>query len=395
MLTKIVGSICALLMGHAALAADQVLTTTIDGVVTEIFIPGEAKVLRGIFVHAANYKLKDSDRWAELCHQLQFAHVAMNIANVQKATNRGARLTKALTLGLKEFAEKSQHPELVNLPLAGTGHSAGGLVTGVLLQHPEKTLTNCIDCGWVMDPSKYTDEANRVPALFTIGAIPDAFKMLPSIEANFEPARKKGYPWGLGVQWGCAHDFGNSATLFVSWMQVIAELRLPKESSADGITKLRDLKEDDGWLGDRATTDGTFAIIAPFAEYKGDKQKAAWFPNKSVATIWRAYQTKESPVMLRAAAGDAKLADFSPKKSFDLMVNPGLDVVLSVAVKDGFSIKKVTFHEGDRLLGETTPGGEFKWTAPAKGCHPVYAQWETADGKTGVSNPALITVRAN
>ena len=178
--------------GRAPEAADVVLGTQVGTVDVRIFIPRQAAPARGLIVHAANYVLKDDDRWAELCRQMRFAHVAMNIPNVQKATNRHQALAKALEQGLKEFAGKTGQPELTRLPAVGTGHSAGGLVTGVLLRDPGRTITNCIDCGWVMDPSKLAPEAARVPALFTMGAVPDDFKMLPSIEANFEPARRQG-----------------------------------------------------------------------------------------------------------------------------------------------------------------------------------------------------------
>jgi len=376
-------------------AADQVLSTTIDGIETEIFIPGEHKLLRGVLVHSANYKLKPGDRWEEFCHQHAFAHVATNMTNVRTQGNRQPRLAKALHEGLKEFAAKSNHPELVNLPFAGTGHSAGGLVTGVLLADPSRTITNCVDCGWVMDPKKHGEEAGKVPALFTLGAVPDAFKMLPLIEQYYDPARTAGLPWGLGLQHGCAHDFGNSATLMVAWIAGVAEQRLPKETPADGKMKLIDIKQEAGWLGDRSTVDGNFATIAPYADYKGDKAKATWFPNEAVATVWRAYQSNKSPIMLTAVAGDRKLAEFTVKKSFDLMADPELDITLGVKKDDELMPKKISFYAADKLLGEANAEGKFVWKAPMRGQYQVYAMWEMADGTRGVSNPALVTVRKN
>src|SRR4051812_6592018 len=187
LLSAVAASSAAPATGPAPAAADVVLGTQVGTVDVRIFVPRQAAPARGLIVHAANYALKDDDRWAELCRQMRFAHVAMNIPNVQKATNRHQALAKALEQGLAEFAAKSGHPELTRLPTVGTGHSAGGLVTGVLLRDPGRTITNCVDCGWVMDPSKLAPEAARVPALFTMGAVPDDFKMLPSIEADFEP----------------------------------------------------------------------------------------------------------------------------------------------------------------------------------------------------------------
>src|SRR4051812_34084607 len=71
---------------------DVVLDSTVGNVDVRIFIPKQAEAVRGLIIHAANYSLKTDDRWAELCRQHRFAHVAMNIPNVQKATNRGQAL---------------------------------------------------------------------------------------------------------------------------------------------------------------------------------------------------------------------------------------------------------------------------------------------------------------
>lgn len=405
-MTRPTSILFVLLLASRALAADApsaredvVLNTQVGNVDVRIFIPKQAVVVRGLIIHAANYSLKSDDRWAELCRQHHFAHVAMNIPNVQKATNRGKALTNALEQGLAEFASKSGRPELTRLPMVGTGHSAGGLVTGVVLKTPERTLTNTIDCGWVMDPEKLSPEAAAVPALFTMGAVPDAFKMLPSIEQYFEPARRKGSPWAVGVQWGCAHDFGNSATLQIAWIDAIIRARMPAEATAspDVPAKLRDLKLDDGWLGDRATIDSNFATISSFADYKADRSVAAWFPNRSVASVWRAWESKDSPVTLDAATADgaAKLPAWAPKASRDLQVDPGVDVALSATMKPGVSVKSITFYDGDQVLGRAPADDalRFTWKAPPAGCHFVYAQWETADGKPGVCNPALIIVR--
>lgn len=378
---------------------DVFLDTEVGNVDVRIFIPKQAQIVRGLIIHVANYSLKTDDRWAELCRQHRFAHVAMNIPNVQKATNRGKALTKALEEGLAEFATKCGHPELVRLPMVGTGHSAGGLVTGVLLKTPERTITSTIDCGWVMDPAKLSPEAAAVPALFTMGAVPDAFKMLPSIEQNFEPARKKGLPWAVGVQWGCAHDFGNSATLQIAWIDAIIRARLPADAAQapDVSPKLREIKVEDGWLGNRPTIESHFATVSAWADYKGDRSVAAWFPNRAVAAVWRAWESKDAPVTLDAVTADGtqKLPAWAAKASRDLQVDPGTDLVLSATVKNGLSLKSITFYDGDQVIGRASApdGWRFTWKSASAGCHFVYAQWETTDGAPGVSNPALIIVR--
>lgn len=391
-LTMLVQPLC-LLAGEppqkAASAAAGVFATKINGVDVEIFIP-DVKVVRGVIVHAANYGLpiKSNDRWADLGRELSFAHVAMRID--PKANNRPTKLHHALIEGLKEFAQKSGHPELATVPLAGVGHSAGGMVIPALHLSPERMLTACVDCGWVSNPEKWPAAAAGVPILFTMGAIPDAFKMLPSIEQYYDPARRKSMPWGLGLQWGCAHDFANAAALQAPWVRAIAKARI---SETDGT--LMPIKLEDGWLGDRTSIDGTFATVASWSDYKGDRNAASWFPNREMAYIWRAWQSKNAPLVLEAASADgkAKLPVWSPKVSRGLTVDAGTVLILSATAKDGVAPNRVTYFAGDQAIGEAKSS---PWTAswtPAPGSHAVWAQWEEADGKLGAANPALVMVR--
>ncbi len=378
--------------------ADIQLTAQVGTVDVRIFVPRQADAVRGLILHAANYKLKDDDRWAELCRQLHFAHIAMNIPDVQKATSRGQKLSQGLEEGLKQFAEKSGHAELMTAPRVGVGHSAGGLVTQVLLRDPARTITNCVDCGWVLDSTALKAEAASVPALFTMGAVPDDFKMLPSISEKYEPARRAGLPWGLGVQWDCAHDFGNSAALAIPWIQAICDARLPKTASgkADAVT-LRDLKLEDGWLGDRTTIDSQLPVIAAWNHYASDKSVAAWFPNRAVAHVWRAWQSHNSPVTLEAVTADGKhkLPALKPKEARDLVMPADLDLVLQVSIAEDVRLAKVEYFDADVAVGEGrgSDGWRFTWKSPAQGIHCVYAQWETAEGKRGVTNPALAIVQ--
>jgi len=100
-----------------------------------------------------------------------------------------------------------------------------------------------------------------------MGSIPDGFKMLLTIDQFYVPARKDGLPWGLGVQWGCAHNWGNAGTLQVAWIKAIAAARIdPASDPTTGPVKLKPIVLEDGWLGDRTSTKGTFATIAPWAD---------------------------------------------------------------------------------------------------------------------------------
>ncbi|MCX5675527.1 MAG: hypothetical protein NTX87_11020 [Planctomycetota bacterium] len=392
--TILVMMLCLLAPGRAP-ADDTVLSTVVDEVDTKIFIPGDVPMLRGLVVHVANYQLSPQDRWAETCRAMRFAHLAL--AMDMKRTNRPVLLRKALDAGLKEFAEKSGHPELVNLPFAGTGHSAGGMVTTVLLKTPAQTITTSVSCAWIMDSAVMEPEAAAVPALFTLGAIPDDFKMLPDIEGKFIPARRSGLPWGLAVMWGCAHDYGNAAALFIPWIQALAEARLPRKwDPLSGPPTLREIRQEEGWLGDGTDVEGTYAPIAPWGEFKGDKAIASWLPNRYVACIWRAIMSKDSPVTLEAATTDGRtqLGAFSPKADRTLLLEAGEELLLSATVREGADVRRIEYYDGDRPVG-TAPRDPWQctWRKIAPGPHAIYAQWTTPDGRVGVSNPTLILMR--
>lgn len=393
----ILATLLGLVCGSAWLAAaDLMLSNKFGEVTAELFVPGDVPVLRGLYVHAANYKLKPDDRWAEAGRAIGFGHVSVDID--RKANNRPTKLRKALDEALVEFAAKSGHKELPNLPLAGTGHSAGGWVTQIILKTPERAITAAIDCGWIVDSTKLNPPDKAVPMLFTLGAIPDAFKMLPDITNKFIPARTAGWPWALGVQHGCAHDFGNAAALMLPWMNALIAARLPPVASTlNAPPKLHDLRLEVGWLGDLNSISNQWATIAPWAEFQGDRSRAAWFPNRAVAFIWRAWQTEDSPVVLEAAAADssARLLPWNTKAARDLLVNPGVAILIGVTMRENFSVRKIQFFDGDELLGvaEAAPW-QLTWRKPAAGAHAIHAVWETSEDRKGAVNPALVVVRS-
>jgi len=370
-------------------ADDIVLRTRIEPVDVEILIPKEARPVQGILVHVFNYQLKPHDRWATLCREQKWAHV--NTVISRKENNRPTKIRNAIDAALKQFAVESNLPELVHVPQTGTGFSAGGMVIGVLETDADKMLTNAISCSWVRDPS-LMGEAAAVPELFIIGAVPDGFKMLPAIEKFYEPAIGQQRPWGLGVQHGCKHDWANSGTLSVAWIQAIAKARYPDEIDVSNPIPLQPVRFEQGWRGDRNTINGTLPSVAPAGEFKGDPKLATWLPDQATAYVWRAWQVKNSPVDLTVRTSDEsqKLAPFNPKKSFGMTVAPNTKLVLGVLLKKEVILDSVQFYSGDELIGEARSAPwEVTWTSERVGCFPIWAQYTNIDA-TAVTNPALI-----
>ncbi len=379
----------------AVTGEDRVYHTVVDGVDFKLLVPSGIETLRGLIVHVANYRMKPKDRWAELCRQLDFGHIALSMD--LRRTNRPKLMRAAIDRGLELAAAASGHAELPDLPMAGVGHSAGGLVTRTLLATPERALTNCVSCAWIMDPAKMGAAERQVPACFTLGEIPDAFKMLPDIEAKFIPARRQGLPWGLAVQHGCAHDWGNSAALFVPWIVALAEARLARGTGAGAVrAAMAEVDVRAGWLGDLDSTHGVWAEVAPYADYGGDRSRATWLPNETVAWVWRAMMAEKMPVQLTAGTPDGgkTLGPYRPKSGFELMLEPDESLVLGVTVGGDQQMRLVTFYDGARKLGDARGAPwQWRWESIPAGCHVVSAVWTLTDGTRGTTNPALLIRR--
>ena len=376
----------------------EVFRTVVDGVDVEIYVPEVVEVFRGALLHSANASLKTHGRWAELCKRQRWVHVVTTMQNVRKQGNRGPRLHRAAVEGLQRCGTARAHPELKYAPLIGVGHSAGGLVTRVLDREASRAVAYAIDCSWVVKTESVSAEFTRVPALFTMGELPDAFKMLPAIPANYDPARKQGLPWGLGLQPGCKHDWGNAGTMMVPFIKGVAAFRIPADwDPRTGPAMLAEMKQEDGWLGDRSTMGSHLSRIAAWSDYTGDKSRAAWFPDRATAYVWRAWCSKFPPVQLNAKTTDGthQLTVYKKRQGISMYPEAGQDIELGVLVNDSVELQSARYYSGDALLGEVTAAPwTWVWKAPANDSHAVFVEWTLADGTKGVSNPALITVVA-
>lgn len=374
----------------------EVFSTVVDEIHVKIFIPAEVEVFRGALLHSANASFKTKGRWAELCKRQGWVHVVTTMKNVRKQGNRGPRLHKAAVEGLKRCGDAKGHPELAHAPLIGVGHSAGGLVTRVLDREWKRAVTYTIDCSWVVRTESVSPEFARVPAMFTMGELPDAFKMLPAIPNAYEPARKQGLPWGLGLQPGCKHDWGNAGTMMVPFIKGVAAHRIPRDwDPRTGPARLVDMKQEHGWLGDRSTMGSHMATVASWSEYQGDKSAAAWFPDRATAYVWRAWCSKFPPVQLNAKTTDGsfRLTVYEKRSGISMYPSAGKDIELGIVLDEDTALKSVRYFSGDALIGKSTAAPwTFEWKSPTRDQHAVFVEWTLTDGTTGVSNPGLVTV---
>ncbi len=382
--------ILALLSASCAAAEDMVLHTNIDRTDVNLFLPGGLKVVRGVLVNPADANVGPGSVWGESCRHWDMAHMGLMLENVDKRNNRPNRLKKVIAAAMKEFAAKTAHPELIDAPLAFGGMSKGGGWSAELGQfYAERTIAFNNVCGWAGKP----DQDLSMPAVIVIGGIPDGFKMLDAIPTQYEPVRRSGAPWCLALQWGNAHNYGNANALAFPFLDAVIAARLPPRSSAAGPVKLKPMRVEDGWLGDRGTWETNYAAVTAYADYKGDKASAAWLPNRYVAHAWRSFVSKDPPVQIVAETADGRLKTppFKPMDKRFLIVPPGIGALLTAEVQPGAEIRKITFCDGDARLGEAAAlPFRFSWPQVPGGPRAVFAEYTTADGKAGVSNPVLV-----
>lgn len=346
----------------------EVFSTVIDCIDGEIFVPAEVNVFCGALLHSVNASFKSSGRWAELCKRQGWVHVVTTMQNVRKQGNRGPRLHKAAVEGLKQCGEAKGHSELAQTPLIGVRHSAGGLVTRVLDHEGKRAVMYDIDCSWVVKTESVSPGFARVPAMFSMGELPDGFKMLPAISNAYEPARKQGLPWGIELQPGCKNDWGNAGTMMVPFIKGITAFRIlngwPPRS---GPAPLVDMTQEDGWLGDRSPMGSHMATVASWSEYQGDKSAAAWFPDRATALVWRAWCSNFPPVQLNAKTkdGSAKPTVYKNRSGISMYPAAGKDIELGVVMDEGTVLKSVRYFSGDMLIGESTAAPwTFLWKWP-------------------------------
>jgi len=374
---------------------DVVLTANIDKTDITFFLPADLAGVRFVLVNPADKKAGPGGPWGEAARHLGGAQIGLLMENVGNRNNRPAALAKTIAAALEKFAAETGHPELVHAPYFLAGFSKGGGFSATIAQeNPERSLGFGDVCCWVPD----ADKDLSAGGLIVIGAKPDGFKMLDAIPKNYDPARAKAAPWTLALQWDCGHDYGNATALLLPYMAAIVDARLPKAATPyTEAVKLVPIKLEAGWLGDRTKRTAPLAGIAPYEEFKGEKDAAVWLPSKSVAYTWRSLVRQNPPVQLaiKTATGDIQLPAFTPKAKRTLLIPSSTPVIVSAEIKSGAKVKQLDYYLGDTKLATVKPEkAEWVWEKVPAGFHALHIEYQLEDGTTSVSNPALVIVNA-
>jgi len=350
----------------------------LDKVELRIWLPDNVPTLRGAIVNPFNTKAVEQKHWQEAVRLWDFAMIGANYFGV------GAGDYATLKEALKDFARQSGHKEIEHLPLCFVGMSAGaGMSMKFAEAMPERTLAVapvCLEVG-------PTSEATRKIPVLTIFGEKDG-KQMQLLTDKLPLQRQDGARWAIAVQWGRGHEFAAANNLILPFFDQVIRKRYPRDQTPEkGPPKLLDYPEADGWLGEQDTWTTRRPAIHPAADFKGDRSKVCWLPNRQVACVWRAFVAKAPTLTIKAPAGLGDGQPFAPHSA-------GEPLVVSVEDRGG-KPRKVELFDGDTLLGEcASMPFEFKVAKLQPGVHSLIAVATYEKDEQSVSRPCTILVKA-
>jgi hypothetical protein len=102
----------------------------------------------------------------------------------------------------------------------------------------------------------------------------------PANETFFNDVRSKGGLISVAIDPLTSHECGNQRYFAIPWLDACLSARLPTVHG----DPLKAMPTDQAWL---APISGSEAV--PASSFSGDSLKAAWLPNKAIATAWMQY----------------------------------------------------------------------------------------------------------
>lgn len=207
---------------------------------------------------------------------------------------------KAFLKALADLAQQTGHPELTRAPWILTGHSGGAFwTTALLLRHPQRIAAAVplrgrllsqvggpvagsvkeLDAALAAATSNVSLHAvAKVPVLFAVGANDKIINGTNDVRLGFN--RPADAAWTLAVNPVAGHELANTRQFALPYLDAVLAQRLPQTPGEP----LRPLDPARAWLGDPQ-----MFTIAPAERFTGDKAKAAWLPDETVARYWKEY----------------------------------------------------------------------------------------------------------
>jgi hypothetical protein len=334
----------------------------------KVWIPPGVRPVRGIFISGHGGGGGDSRNFARdeniraFAMRLGFAVAGLHNFPGRSVYDQGAAV---FFRAMKAFAGMGHHPELANLPFIMYGSSNGGAATyGFVNYAPERAICFVSNVGAGFNPEIPVEKALQVPGIFIVGQF-DALIGQRGIDRTKElvaAARKKGALWAWALELK-GHEDGFSFDAYMKLVEQSVKLRYPNGGDPlKGLLKLREIREEDGWLVDMQSWDSGLTNISRYADYQGDRSAAGWVLNEDMAFVYRSLATHFNPVRLSVREFDRSInLNTDPGTMFSLggpVVNPGDRITVMLDAERIPGWKKISLFDGARKLGEVETGNE-------------------------------------
>jgi hypothetical protein len=191
----------------------------------------------------------------------------------------------ALLEALKNFAEKSSHPEIAQAPLLLYGESAGGQFNyDFVLWKPERTMAFVVNKGGYYVGGEADSHVRAVPGLFFLG-LKDSDLRIDAIKSRWSEGRKAGALWALAPQPNSGHEFSRTAAVAQVFFEGVLKNRLPDETLADSEgPAMKPMDEGHGWLGDLTSHE-----VHDGSTDTEPNRADSWFPDQDSANAWKKF----------------------------------------------------------------------------------------------------------
>lgn len=213
---------------------------------------------------------------------------------------------QAFLKALELLAEKSQHPELTQLPWALWGHSGGGhWCGGMAILYPQRTVAAWLRSGVpLVDPiaskgniQNYSinEAVLEVPLMCNVGTkegvtvVDDRFAgVWPANLEFFNNLRSRGALIATSVDPLTSHECGNQRYLAIPWLDECLSQRLPDQPGQ----ALKPMNANQAWLIAHGSDS---PVSSDPNSNSADALKWSWLPSERFAKKWIQY-SKDSAV---------------------------------------------------------------------------------------------------
>jgi hypothetical protein len=299
---------------------------------------------------------------------------------------------KVLQNALKQLAADSKHPELVDVPFAATGFSAGGgTARRLLMMDPDKLIAAVI-VGSTLKLSGKPIAANLgTPVCVINGDLEhepgEAGGMARALEPVLAEYRPKGALWGWMAVQGIGHEMAGQEVLAMPILDAAVRLRYPADADVrKGPVKLKSVDPESGWVADNTTWKSGLTTITAARKFKGDVAKSSWLLNDDIAFIYRAYATHDRPLKITSPNNMSARSE---------VFDAGSAVTIKVDDSRFPDWTKLELYDGAKKVGELSKGpAEFTVKDLKAGYHAYSVLGTDGKANTRPSNPVLVVVRA-